>query len=203
MRLTAGHTHGLPRSGGFTLLEAVIAAGLLLLVVTAVSLSVTAVTRADAHLRRAMAADRAIRSMAARLGALPYCAVAYPQTPGDDAGQDLVAAVFPHAEPYRNTVGARFVGLAEATTVPAGSFVTLVEEQGIEVRCVASYAWAPEGPLLGLPDVAGWDCMVSALPPGSTLVVCLSAEYPGGMRGVRLIRSAASTPAVLPQGAAE
>ena len=72
---------GLARGGsaGFTLLEVVVAGGILLLTIAAVTFCVVNVSRAGARLERSMDADRAVRQVAQRLRLLPYCAGSYPQ----------------------------------------------------------------------------------------------------------------------------
>ena len=94
MRVNDVGKTGRPCSG-FSLLEVAIAAAVLFMTVTAVSAAVVGVSRSGARLRASMDADRAVRSEAERLRALPYCAVSYPQ-PGAAQGAngpDLVAAV--------------------------------------------------------------------------------------------------------------
>jgi hypothetical protein len=145
-----------------------------------------------------MSADRAVRSEAERLRALPYCAVSYPQ-PGAGRGAngpDLVAAVFPHAELAQNAPSARYVAAADDSAAPAGSFVTLVTRDGVVVRCVARFLTGPEGPELGPEQLAGWDVAGSDAPPAPSLSVALSAN-PGG-RSVRLVRSALTAPPLAP-----
>jgi hypothetical protein len=193
MRLSVVHGSGRP-CGGFSLLEVVIAATLLFMTVTAVSAAVVGVSRAGARLQASMQADRAVRSEEERLRALPYCAVSYPQ-PGagrGESGPDLVAAVFPHAVMAQNAPSARYVAAADDSSVPAGSFVTLVTRDGVVVRCVARFLAGPDGPELGPAQLAGWDVAESGAPPAQSLSVELSAD-PGG-RSVRLVQSALSAP---------
>ncbi len=176
-------------ASGFSLLEAVIAAGLLLATVTAVSLSVGAAARASARLERTMEADRAVRSVAERLRSLPFCAPALPAPTGGPAA-DLVAAVFPHAATWKNTAAARYAGAGGDPDDEPGSFVSIWDEDGLQVRCTAWFLGAPDGPRLVPEDVTGWDVESSAAPPGPTLEVAVSAAAPGGVRSVRLIVSA-------------
>jgi len=183
---------------GFSLLEVVVAAALLFMTVTAVSAAVVGVSRSGARLHASMSADRAVRSEAERLRALPYCAVSYPQ-PGAGRGTngpDLVAAVFPHADLAQNAPSARYVAAADDSGAPAGSFVTLVTRDGVVVRCVARFLAGPEGPELGPEQLAGWDVAGSDAPPAPSLSVALSAD-PGG-RSVRLVRSALTVPPLAP-----
>ena len=181
-------------SGGFSLLEVVIAAALLFVTVTAVTATVVGVSRAGARLGGSMDADRAVLSEEERLRALPYCAVGYPQTGGalGETEPDLVAAVFPHAVSAQNSLSARYVATADGSGAPAGSFVTLLTRGDVVVRCVARFLAGPGGPDLAPEQLAGWDRASSDAPPASTLSVALSAE-PGG-RSIWMVRSALSVP---------
>jgi hypothetical protein len=183
---------------GFSLLEVAIAAALLFMTVSAVSAAVVGVSRAGARLQACMDADRAVRSEAERLRALPYCALSYPQLGAGRgaSGPDLVAAVFPHAVTAQNVPAARYLAAAETSGAPAGSFVTLVTRDGVVVRCVARFLAGPDGPELGPGQLASWDLEGSDAPPAPTLSVELSAE-PGG-RSLRLVRSALSAPPLAP-----
>ena len=114
MRLKPGCPRAPRAAGGFTLLEAVIAAGLVLLTVTAVTLCVATVSRTGARLETRMDGDRAAWRVAERLRVLPFCADSYPRAtvPIGDRASDLVAAVFPHADLASNTASARYTGAA-------------------------------------------------------------------------------------------
>lgn len=184
--------------GGFSLLEVVIAAALLLMTVTAVSITVVGASRAGARLRASMDADRAVRAEAERLRSLPYCATSYPVPDGRRGanGPDLVAAVFPHAALAQNGPSARYVAAADGAGAPAGSFVTLLTRDGVVVHCVAWFQAGPDGPQLGPEQLLGWDDAASDVPPAQTLSVTLSAD-PGG-RSIRLVRSALSAPPLAP-----
>jgi hypothetical protein len=181
---------------GFSLLEAVVAAGLLLMTVTAVTLCIGSVSRAGVRLERTMDADRAARRVAERLRALPFCARAYPLLVGEPSSPDLVAAVFPHAQPARNTASARYVGAAGDPDAPPNSFVTLFEDRGVEVRCVAQFLSAPDGAPVVSSDVGEWGGGASASPPGAALAVELAAVGPGGDRRVRFVGVALARPCV-------
>jgi len=200
MRVSVGDGSGRSR-GGFSLLEVVIAAALLLLTVTAVSSTVVGVSRAGARLRASMDADRAMRSVAERLRTLPYCASSYPQPLGGsgEEGADVLAAVFPHADSAQNAQRARYAAAADDGGAPAGSFVTLLTRDGVLVQCVAWFQASPDGPRLGPEKLAGWDVAESDAPPAPTLSLTLSAD-PGG-RSIRIVRSALSVPSIAPSPA--
>ena len=190
MRVTVRGTL-LGRAGaGFSLLEVLIAATLLLMTITAVTICVASVSRAGARLEETMDRDRAVRVVSERLGVLPFCAGSYPQAgaePGDHAS-DLVAAVFPHARPAQNTATARYVAADGDDRAPAGSFVTLLTEDGVQITCVARFLAGPDGPAVGPDGLGGWDAAAAEAPPASTLSVELSVE--DGRRRVTLVRSA-------------
>jgi len=191
------HVTSRPVAGGragFSLLEAVVAAALLLTTVAAVTACVTGVSRAGARLERTMRADRATLAVAERLRQLPYCAASYPVRVGEAPAADLVAAVFPHAAAWRSTATARYVAAAGDPQAAAGSFVTVVVEQGVRVTCVARFLAGPEGAPLGPAALAGWDSATSSRPPAPVLEVvvsCAAQEGSGsGDRSVHLVRGA-------------
>ncbi len=133
-----------------------VAAGLLLMTIAAVTALVTNSGAAKARVRAAMDADRAVRVVAERLRSLPFCAEAYPDlgSARGSAATDLVAAVFPHARVAENTEAARYiVSAGEDGDAPPGSFVTLAEESGVEVRCVAVFLASEGGAALGVAEL--------------------------------------------------
>jgi hypothetical protein len=186
-----------PRAAGFTLLEVVIAAGLLLSTVAAVTGCVAVVSRAGARVQISMDADRAVRTVADRLRGLPFCATAYPDpgVPRGLAAADLVAAVFPHARASENTETVRYVAVGEGD-VAAGSFVTLMDEGGVHVRCVARFLSGLGGVALSPEELDGWSADPDSAPPGAALWVFLTAESRGVTRTVELKRSALTAPFV-------
>ncbi len=190
MHLTARGTERDRVAAGFSLLEAVIAASLLLVTITAVTTCVAGVSGAGARLEENMDRDRALRLVSERLGVLPFCAGSYPQAgaePGDTA-HDLLAAVFPHARPARNTPTARYVAAGGDGLAPAGSFVTVLTEDGVRVTCVARFLARLDESPLGPDDLGGWDAASAAAPPAPVVSVELTLD--DGGRGITLVRSA-------------
>jgi hypothetical protein len=190
MHLTARGTARGRVAAGFSLLEAVIAASLLLMTITAVTTCVAGFSGAGARLEENMDRDRALRLVAERLGVLPFCAGSYPQAgaePGDPAG-DLLAAVFPHARTAQNTPTARYVAADWDGVAPAGSFVTLLTEDGVRVTCVARFLAGTDEPPLRADDLGEWDAASAAAPPASAVSVELTLD--NGGRGITLVRSA-------------
>ena len=74
---------------------------------------------------------------------------------------------------------------------PAGSFVTLLSEEGVQVKCVARLLAGPNGPELGAEAMGGWDAIVATAPPAPTLSLTLSVA--GSGRIVRFSRTALSS----------
>ncbi len=164
------------------------AAGLVLLTVTAVTACVVTVSRAGARLERRMDADRAACQVAERLRTLPFCAHSYPQaTATGGRASDLVAAVFPHADLARNTASARYALVAGDEGESAGSFVTLSVEDGVQVTCVARFLAGPGGSVLGPESLGGWDAESASAPPSGTLSVVLGVPGGGRPAGVRAV----------------
>ncbi len=202
MRLSMGSRPALRATDGFTLLEAVMAAGLVLLTVTAVTVTVVTVSGAGARLERRMDADRAAWRVAERLRVLPFCAGGYPQAAMATGGRssDLVTAVFPHADFARNTTAARYAATPGADGEQPGSFVTLFGEDGVQVTCVARFLTGPVGPELGPEALSGWDARSASAPPSGTLAITLSV--PGGGQRTGFVRSALSRPPISVQATA-
>jgi hypothetical protein len=181
---------------GFSLLEVVIASALLLMTVTAVTASVTSLSKASSHLTRAMDVDRVLRREVARLHALSYCAASYPSASravalaAEDHG-DVVGEVFPHAVAEASTESARYV-VVGGEDAPAGSFVTRVESDGITVERVARFI-ASDGASPLSPDVLdGWAVWASTVPPAPTLRISLNALGGGYRRSCVVVCSAFS-----------
>ena len=186
------------RSSGFSLIEVVVASGLILTTITAVTLCATSVSASGARLRSVMDADRAVRRVADRLAAMPFCAAGPSAgSPSSSVTDDLVGAVFPHADASRNTPGARYVSTA-GEGVPAGAFATLFREGEVEVVCVARFLAAEDGPPLGPVAVEGWAVGDVAQPPGCALSVHLTAMSRGAQRSASFTRAALAVAPVRP-----
>jgi type II secretory pathway pseudopilin PulG len=190
MHLTSRGSRDRQHAGGFSLLEAVVAAGLLLLTITAVSVCVGGVVRAGTRLEGTGEADAALQRVADRLRSLPFCAPSLPVSADGPAASDLCSAVFPHAWSWKNTADARYVVVAGDPAADPGSFVTVLDEGGVEVRCSASFLRGADGPRLSPTDLVGWDMETAAEPPAPTLEVVLCVRGPGGLRSVRLVLGA-------------
>lgn len=176
-----GRLRGGRWSSGFSLMEVVIASGLLLTTITAVTICVTSVSAGGARLQRVMDADRAVRLVADRLAAMPFWEVGAGAA-ADAAGEDLLAVVFPHADATRNTPTARYVH-ADAQAAPAGAFATVFTTGGVEVLCVARFLTAAGGQPLEPSAVQGWSAADGDQPPGCALSLWLTATSRGTTRG--------------------
>ena len=109
---------------GFTLVEVVIAASLLLLTVICATPLLTGSQRAASRESRSAEAQCLAQSTVERLRSLPFVPPSTPQT-ATAAEPDgcVVGALFPHADQARNGPD-DFVVLADGGPWPAGTFVT-------------------------------------------------------------------------------
>lgn len=173
-------------SAGFSLLEVVVAAALLLLTVTAVSTCVTTVSGAGQRLDAALAADRAMAEVAARLVSLPFCPAELPApSAARGAGaMDLLSAAFPHAGAVAGPDGGRYVG-SDEERIPAGSFVSTLECDGVAVECVARFR-SPDGGWVGPDALDGFDLATADAAPAAVLVLHLRTATVAGSRTWRL-----------------
>lgn len=187
------------RSLGFSLVEVTVASGLLLLTITAVTFCVISVSASGVRLQKVMDADRAVRVVADRLAAMPFC--------GSDADaglaldsevEDLLGAVFPHAYVARNTPTARYVR-ADGEEAPAGSFATVFSEGGVAVLCVARFLATEDGLPLDPAAVEGWARADGGQPPGCALSLRLTATSHGTARGAGITRAALAMALVGPE----
>lgn len=186
------------RSSGFSLLEVVVASSLLLMTITAVTFCVTSVSASGARLQGVMDADRAVRLVADRLAALPFYRSDADATSTSSAhAEDLLGAVFPHADAARNSPTARYV-YSDGVDTPAGSFVTLFTEGGVDVLCVARFLEAEDGPPLQPVAVEGWALVDGDQPPGCALSVRLTATSHGTARSAGFTRAALAMALFLP-----
>jgi hypothetical protein len=165
MRTARGHSCLEP--SGLTLIEVVAATAVLLLGVAATT---GLFVRASRMSRQDAAADRVralCRGTAESLIALPFRAA-----PGDP---DLLAAVFPHADPVRNTTGERFVVAGEQDVAP-GSFVIERWDAGARTRTVATFVRLSGLSFQSLPvdEVIGWSGAEGDPAPSACLRVSVS-----------------------------
>jgi hypothetical protein len=186
------------RPSGFSLVEVVVASGLLLMTITAVTFCVTSVSASGARLQGVMAADRAVRLVADRLAAAPfYRSSSDAGNASDTEVDDLLGVVFPHADVTRNTPNARYVR-SDGGGVAAGAFVSVFTEGGVDVVCVARFLVAEDGPPLEPAAVEGWAQVDGDRPPGCALSLELTATSRGTARRAGFVRAALATAPVRP-----
>jgi len=190
---------GRPSAAGFSLLEVIIAGALLLVTVTGATACVTAVSGAGRQAEDAMAADRALAAVAARLGSLPFCPSELPASAAarGAGAADLVSAVFPHADAAGGSEDGRFIDVGE-DGLPAGSFATCLRFDGVTVVCVARFRDAAGG-WLGPGDLAGYDVGTAAGVPAAVLALDLRAVTSGRPRSYRFERRAGATTILDPE----
>jgi hypothetical protein len=165
----------LRRSPGFTLLECVAAAAVLLIVWVVVSGTLVLATRVRAVADDRAAAELAVTDLVERLRSLPLAAVAHEKA-GD--GGDVVHLVFPHSVTGLNTEAARFEPAATASS-PAGCFVTRARVGTIQLETRAWFVvgsrdgWVSSDPA----DVEGRPSISAADLPSPDLVVLVTARW--------------------------
>ena len=169
-------------TGGFSLVEALVASAILLMASAGVTGVVTASLRAQSAEDARQRLEQRVQAELARLTALPFMAPApAPVAAGYDPAQarSLVQAVFPHALVARNTPTAFFVPAGPATpaaftTVSASTTVSagFVNRVGDEWRA--------------LPDavLGGWAVWAAERPPACALRVTVTASDASGRERV-------------------
>jgi hypothetical protein len=164
----------LRRSPGFTLLECVAAAAVLLIVWGAVSCALVLAMSARANADDCAMAELAVTDLVERLRSLPLA------TAGEtaDDGEDVVRLVFPHSVADLDTEAARFEPGA-TPSCPAGSFVTRSYVGAVDLETRAWFVvgtrngWAPCDPA----EVEGRPWVCAADLPSPDLVVLVSASW--------------------------
>jgi hypothetical protein len=165
----------------FTIVEAVVAAALLLATCIAISAVLSSATKADSAAGDRAGLEGVLASECQRLAVLPYseCDIEAGRTAGAPTPDSLVSEVFPWARPELNTDDRRFVD--DVGGDAAGTFVSIVEADGIRTRRDAVFL-ADERDVarhLGVADLAGWDCTSGARPPASSLAVTVEVSARG------------------------
>lgn len=180
---------------GFSLLEVVIAAGLVMATVTVVTATVVNASRAGSRIDSSMTVDRVLRREVERLRALPYCAPSYPTMSQPHwaegcSAEDLVGAVFPHAVASANRESARYVIVGATAEQPAGSFVTCEEVDGLSLTRVARFLAAEGSEPLGPDASAGWAVWCASPPPAAALEVRVNVVEGDVRREGRIVHAA-------------
>ena len=173
---------------GFTLVEVVTAASLLLLTVACATPLLLESQGAAAHETRAAAAHRLAQSTVERLRGLPFAAQSspLPATAATPAGC-VVGAVFPHADVARNRPDAFFV-LGDGGPSLAGTFVTRRRVGAYLVTTESHFAAATADGLAAVSTarLAGYDSSTGDELPSGALDVTVRVSWTvhGGERSV-------------------
>ena len=152
---------------GFTLVEVMVATSLLLATVTAGSGLLSTTIRCASVTRNREQSSSEVQDWLCLVRALPFAATTH--TPSD--ATTVVAKLFPHADPRRNTATAEYHPYA-APGFPAGSFTTRIELSGGSLSVTAQFAvcaggqWGP-APMSAL---NGWGTAGASLPAPSLLL---------------------------------
>jgi hypothetical protein len=185
---------------GFTLIEAAVAASILLLTCVAVATTLSAGLDAESLVDRRSLLEATLAAERSRLAALPHYVQASPwrdQQPWQPEPPSLVAEVFPHARPALNSATAFFCD-GSGPGAP-DTFVTLVVVDGITVRREARFVvgagaeWAP----VEQESLEGWAVWETRSLPAATVEVALSARV-GECEGATFLHADGLQPRVEP-----
>ena len=166
---------------GFSIIEAVVAAAILMLATTGVSGVVTASLRAERAEAVQQQLEQRVQAELARLSALPYVLPeAAPGPEGMDPVQarSLLGAVFPHALVMHNTATASFV---PGSSGDGGTFTTVRAEAWGSMRVTGRFvsagdaAWSPAPATC----IEGWAVWLEATPPSPAVQVTVEASSSG------------------------
>ena len=170
------HLNSAPRGTGFSLIEALVAAAILLAACLTASAIVVNALGASRLVEGRAAVDEVLASERARLAVLPYCALVAAPVDGascwDPEAPSLLAQVFPHGLAGRNTAAAFYREDGEGAV-----FVTQRTLCGVDIRCEARFVrWNHTGwTALPAASVAGWAVWQSAALPAAAVEVRLIA----------------------------
>jgi hypothetical protein len=186
---------GVAKRSGFSLIEATVAATILL--ATCLTAGVVLRTALDAGrlIDRRAALNEVLAAERVRLAVLPYYAFAPVPAGGsswDPGASSLLAQVFPHALASRNTAAAFYQEDEGSAT-----FVTQRTLQGVEVRCEACFLrWTgTDWTVLPAAAVAGWAIWQSRALPAAMVEVHLTA-FDGTLSSSMQVRLGATRPTV-------
>ena len=162
---------------GFSLIEALVAAAILLATCLTASVILVNALNAGRLVDRRAAVDEVLASERARLAVLPYYALAAAPVDGasswDPDAPSLLAQVFPHALTSRNTTAAFYRDDGGGGV----EFVTQRTLRGVSIRCEARFVQSTDTGWAVLPaaSVAGWAIWQPAALPAAAVEVRLIA----------------------------
>lgn len=187
---------GVPGRKGFSLVEALVAAAILLAACITASAVVVNALGASRFVDGRVVVDEVLASERARLAVLPYYAPAAAPVDGasswDPEAPSLLAQVFPHGQAGHNTAAASYWANADGAV-----FVTQRTLRGVDIRCEACFVrWGRTGwTALPAASVAGWAVWQSAALPAAAVEVRLIATA-GTHTSALLMRLGALQPTV-------
>lgn len=161
---------------GFTLIECVVAAAVLLIGWTAVTGTLMASVRAVALEQGLSRGELLVTDRCECLRSLPFAVDRVPA--GQDVPQNIVDEVFPWAMTQRNRDDEFYSSQARAGHPPA-TFFTTDRVGGVELETAATFVsstrsgWQPIGPGL----VEGFQSDVGDEPPAEAIIVVVSASW--------------------------
>jgi hypothetical protein len=165
-----------PRAG-FTIVEAVVAAALLLATCVAVSRVLDGSIRAEASARHRVRLEEVLTSECQRLAGLPFFveSAGAGVADGPSAPDSLVAEVFPRGLSAQNSDDAFYVGTSGGDE--AGTFVTRsrVGEVTLSRHAVFLEDERDGAALVSSTEVDCWDCTTGAELPATCLAVTIQA----------------------------
>jgi hypothetical protein len=167
-----------------TLVEAVVATAIVLLVVAAASNAVAAVDQLTARVGERDAAEAQVSASVEQLRSLPFAGA------GGAEGVDLLSYVFPHADPARNSADAAYHGTALAG-LPAGTFLTIKQSTcGPETIAATFVVGTPGGFVpVTVARLAGYDAQSTRVAPTAALLLRVSLDWRSGARAGQASRT--------------
>lgn len=172
---------------GMTLIEVAVAAAVVMAIsiaATGACLSARAAAGAD---QGRTAAVSGVAAQAETLRALPFDD---PAAASATPAADLLGAVFPHADPARDTPTAYWAG-EPADGCPAGTFFTVREAACGPLTIAATFLTACADGLqpLNADLLSGYDHAAGVCPPAAVLLLRVSAHWRAGTRGGTVART--------------
>lgn len=156
------------RPAAFSLVELVVATGLAVLLVGAVSGSVVAAQRLEARSQTTGSAVAAAAALWEQLRCLPFCLAG-------TAASTLTQRVFPHADAALNDADAWF-GAQAQNGCPPGTFFSTTEQDGVTLHVAATYCLIGSNGWAALPSdrLSGYSPLS---PPSGRLLVRIRAGH--------------------------
>jgi prepilin-type N-terminal cleavage/methylation domain-containing protein len=169
------------RSRGFSLVEVVVAAAVLLVACVAVSRVVSVSLASERSIGRRAVVEDALEAECQHLAALPYWCPASPPPPGGQVNPtSLLGDVFPHALGEYNLAQAYFSEPTFVTTRVSAEVCLRTVARFVVVDGEGEHAVAGAG-------LRGWAVWSGSEPPASSLAVTVQASLRGSTSVRRLL----------------